>query len=161
MKSTAELPASERQQWLSVLAHAPRESLQQLLGPLMTGLQFEPLRAPEVGLTMLRARAGNSGERFNLGEATLTRCVLRCVLRFQGEDHVSVGVGYVLGRDVERASWVAQADALLQQPAWVERLQAEVIAPLRALTQALRVQQASETAASRVQFYTLQAEIQP
>ncbi|MDC8772640.1 phosphonate C-P lyase system protein PhnG [Roseateles albus] len=157
MNSSAELPASERQQWLSVLAHAPRESLQQLLCPLMTGLQFEPLRAPEVGLTMLRARAGNSGERFNLGEATLTRCVLR----FELEDRLSVGVGYVLGRDVERASWVAQADALLQQPAWVERLQAEVIAPLRALTQARRAQQASQTAASRVQFYTLQAETAP
>jgi alpha-D-ribose 1-methylphosphonate 5-triphosphate synthase subunit PhnG len=157
MTATPDLPTSERQQWLSVLAHAPRESLQQLLCPLMTGLYFEPLRAPEIGLTMLRARAGNSGERFNLGEATLTRCVLR----FQLEDRVSVGVGYVLGRDVERANWVAQADALLQQPAWVERLQAEVIAPLRALTQARRAQQASETAASRVQFYTLQAEIQP
>ena len=157
MTSAPVLPPSERQQWLSVLAHAPRESLQQLLCPLMTGLQFEPLRPPEVGLTMLRARAGNSGERFNLGEATLTRCVLR----FQGSDGISVGVGYVLGRDIERAGWVAQADALLQQPVWGERLQTEVIAPLRAQTQARRDQKAAQTAASRVQFYTLQAEIAP
>ena len=157
MNSSADTPYRARQQWLSVLAHAPRASLQQLLCPLMTGLQFEPLRAPEVGLTMLRARAGNSGERFNLGEATLTRCVLR----FQSEALLSVGVGYVLGRDIERATWVAQADALLQQPTWGERLQAELIAPLRALTQAQRSRQASQTAASRVQFYTLQAEVSP
>lgn len=144
-----------RRAWLAVLAHAQRDSLQRLLCPLMTGLRFDVLRAPEIGLTMLRGRAGNSGERFNLGEATLTRCVLR----FAGEAGlVTVGVGYLLGRDTERATWVAQADALLQQPAWRQRLQAELIAPLRDETAALRRRQAGQTARSRVQFYTLQAE---
>jgi alpha-D-ribose 1-methylphosphonate 5-triphosphate synthase subunit PhnG len=144
-----------RRAWLSVLAHAQRDSLQRLLCPLMTGLHFDLLRAPEIGLAMLRGRAGNSGERFNLGEASLTRCVVR----FSGEAGlVTVGVGYVLGRDTERASWVAQADALLQQPARQQRLLAQLIEPLQAETQALRSRQAGQTGRSRVQFYTLQAE---
>lgn len=144
-----------RRAWLSVLAHAQRDSLQRLLCPLMTGLHFDVLRAPEIGLAMLRGRAGNSGERFNLGEASLTRCVVR----FAGEAGLAtVGVGYVLGRDTERASWVAQADALLQQPARQQRMLAELIEPLQAETQALRRRQAGQTGRSRVQFYTLQAE---
>lgn len=149
-------PQEDRRAWLAVLAHAQRESLRQMLCPLMTkDLRFDVLRAPEIGLTMLRGRAGNSGERFNLGEATLTRCVLR----FCGEAGlVTVGVGYLLGRDTERATWVAQADALLQQPAWRARLLAELIDPLRTETETLSRRQAGQTARSRVQFYTLQAE---
>lgn len=144
--------STARQDWLAVLAHAARERLAAQAG-LLDGLDFQTLRAAETGLTMVRARVGNQGDRFNLGEATLTRCVLRHTGR---EGQVSVGVGYVLGRDEARARWVAGFDALLQQPAWRDRLQRELIEPLRADTAARRAAEARRTAASRVRFFTLQ-----
>ena len=91
--------SAARQDWLAVLAQAARERLA-AHASLLDALDFQTLRAPETGLTMVRARIGNQGDRFNLGEATLTRCVLR---HTGVEGRVSVGVGYVLGRDEARA----------------------------------------------------------
>ena len=70
----------------------------------------------------------------------------------------TVGVGYVLGRDIERVGWIARLDALLQQPHWRARLMADVVAPLAAALAYERAEAQARTAASRVQFYTLQAE---
>jgi alpha-D-ribose 1-methylphosphonate 5-triphosphate synthase subunit PhnG len=140
-----------RAQWLSVLAHAPRELLQRHVQSLPP-LQFDVLRAPETGLAMLRGRIGNRGDRFNVGEATLTRCVVRH--RDGGAAHV--GIGYALGRDPERVDWIARLDALLQHPRWHDALQAKVIAPLAAESARRRARQQRETAASRVQFFNLQ-----
>jgi len=146
-------PDAARSHWLAVLAHAPRELLQRH-AQAVAHQSFDVLRAPEVGLTMLRGRIGNAGDRFNVGETTITRCVVR---HHQDDDGaVRVGVGYVLGRDPERAGWVARLDALLQQPRWQARLQAEVIAPLAAETARRRSVQQRETAASRVRFFNLQ-----
>ena len=140
-----------RRRWLAVLAHAPRERLQ-AHAQALSGQQFEWLRRPETGLVMLRARIANQGDRFNLGEATLTRCVLR---HRSPLGTVAAGVGYVLGRDAERAEWVARLDAMLQQPEHHEALLREVIAPLHEDTEARRRVQAARTATTRVQFVTL------
>lgn len=144
-----------RQHWLAVLAQAPRAALQVQGERVLADYRFEPLRPPEAGLVMLRARASNSGERFNLAEATVTRCALR----YRPADGVAtVGVGYVLGRDEPRARWVAALDALLQQAAQQRLLLAEVIEPLQAeRARQLRLAQA-RVAPSRVQFFTLQNE---
>jgi len=144
-----------RQHWLSVLAHAPAATLTDLADKLMTGTPVDTLRAPETGLVMVRARMANQGDRFNLGEATMTRCVLR---HTSGSGTVSVGVGYVLGRDAGRARLVALADALLQQPEWHQRLHDQLITPLAQATAARRARQQQDTARSRVQFFTLQPE---
>lgn len=143
-----------RRDWLAVLAHAPRAALA-LHAQCLTGMSFESLREPELGLAMLRARAGNRGDRFNLGEATLTRCVVR---HRSASGSVTAGVGYVLGRDAERAGWVARLDALLQQPEHHDRLMRELVGPLRSATQQRMAEQAARSAASRVHFYTLQPE---
>jgi alpha-D-ribose 1-methylphosphonate 5-triphosphate synthase subunit PhnG len=145
---------ASRREWLSVLAHAPRE----LLGrhaQAISGHGFEWLREPEIGLAMLRGRVGNSGDRFNLGEATMTRCVVR---HRGAAGTLRAGIGYVLGRDEERARWIARLDALLQQPEHHEALMRDVIAPLRHAVAEQRAQQAARTAASRVNFFTLQPE---
>jgi alpha-D-ribose 1-methylphosphonate 5-triphosphate synthase subunit PhnG len=147
-------PQRARREWLAVLAHAPRELLERHARAIRDQ-GFETLRAPEVGLTMLRARISNSGDRFNLGEATITRCVVR---HRDAHGHVSAGVGYVLGRDEERAQWVARLDALLQQPPHREALLREVIAPLAKATAALRQREREATAGSRVRFYTMTPE---
>lgn len=164
MNSTPSTPASAaplpsgvvlRQQWLAVLAQAPRAALAAHGERVLADYRFEALRAPEAGLVMLRARASNSGARFNLAEATVTRCALRYR---PADGAASVGVGYVLGRDEARARWVAALDALLQQPSQQALLMQEVIAPLQAARSQQLAQAQARVAPSRVQFFTLQTE---
>ena len=70
----------------------------------------------------------------------------------------SVGVGYVLGRDVERCRAMALFDALLQQPAHHDVVWRHVIGPLAAGAAQQRAKAAADTARSRVRFSTLQPE---
>ena len=144
-----------RQRWLAVLAHAPRELLERHAAAL-PGTGFARLRAPETGLTMVRARIGNQGDRFNVGDATVTRCVVR---HRASDGRLAAGVGYVLGRDEARAEWVARLDALLQQPEHHAALMRDVIAPLADETARRRAAAAALTASSRVSFDTLASEI--
>ena len=148
---------SARQHWLAVLAHAPRELLERHAAAL-ADQAFARLRAPEIGLTMVRARIGNQGDRFNVGDATVTRCVVR----HRGDDgRLAAGVGYVLGRDEARAEWIARFDALLQQPVHHDTLMRDVISPLEQETAQRRAAEAALTAGSRVSFDTLASEISP
>jgi alpha-D-ribose 1-methylphosphonate 5-triphosphate synthase subunit PhnG len=145
---------TERRRWLALLAQAPRDMLHGLVDSLMTE-GFETLRAPETGLCLLQARIAGGGDRFHLGEATLTRCVLR----HRGADGLTViGVGYVLGRDTERARWIAAADALLQRPERHEALRRGLLAPLARAVLSERAAARAATADSRVRFHTLQAD---
>ncbi len=145
---------ADRQAWLAVLAHAPRAALAERAEALLAAQSFDWLREPETGLALVRARIANRGDRFNLGEVTLTRCIARVSMA----GHATAGVGHVLGRDEQRVRWVAQLDALLQQPSLHARLLAEVIAPLRAARAAAQADERSRHAASKVSFYTLQSE---
>jgi alpha-D-ribose 1-methylphosphonate 5-triphosphate synthase subunit PhnG len=134
-----------RRQWLAVLARAQTQQLAELLPPALTTPHF--IRAAEIGMVMLRARAGGSGEAFNLGEASVTRCALRF-------GNGPLGVGYTLGRDRPKAELIASFDALLQDPLRHAELFVTVIEPLAA-AQAQARQAASRAAAeSRVEFFT-------
>ena len=108
----------------------------------------EDLREAENGLVMLRGRIGGDGAPFNLGEATVSRAAVRLA---SGE----VGFGYTLGRDRDKARLIALCDALVQSAAFAAELEAKVIAPLRAAIAARRDRKAAETAATRVDFYTM------
>ena len=104
---------SLRQEWMGLLARAPLPLLEQAL---RDHVQHAPqwLRRPETGLMMVQGRAGGTGERFNLGEITVTRCALRLA---GASPEAPVGVAYVLGRSHRQAQLAAVADALLQDPA--------------------------------------------
>jgi alpha-D-ribose 1-methylphosphonate 5-triphosphate synthase subunit PhnG len=108
----------------------------------------ENLREPENGLVMVRGRIGGDGAPFNLGEATVSRAAVRLAT---GE----VGFGYVLGRDRRKAQLIALCDALVQSSAFSDAVERGVLAPLRAAMIAARNVRAAETAATRVDFYTL------
>lgn len=141
-----------RPEWMALLARAPLDVLEQ-------GLADQPkaspqwLRKPETGLYMVQGRAGGTGERFNLGEITVTRCALRV-----GGDAAPVGVAYVVGRNHRRAQLAALADALLQEPATHEQLEQLLLQPVR---QHLAHEQAQRTAraqATKVDFFTVARE---
>jgi len=107
-----------------------------------------PIRGPEIGMVMLRGRAGGGGAIFNLGEATVTRATVKLAT---GE----VGHAIVLGRHLQKASIVAHLDALSQLPDWVQVIETDFIAPARAEQDAARARQAGETEATRVGFFTM------
>ncbi len=66
-----------------------------------------------------------------------------------------VGFGYTLGRDRRKARMIALCDALIQSDEFAEAVEAEVIAPLRTQMISERDRRAAQTAATRVDFYTL------
>jgi alpha-D-ribose 1-methylphosphonate 5-triphosphate synthase subunit PhnG len=145
-----------RPDWLRVLACGAADQLLSLCGPVLADYPFEWLREPEVGLMMVRARIGNTGDRFNLGEATVTRCAVR---HRSSRGEWVAGVGHVMGRDPEKAGQIAKLDALLQLPALHELLWREVVQPLRLATDMRQQAERDRTEASRVRFFTLQPEV--
>lgn len=168
--STANRPNQHfaRADWLALLARSPVGLLQSSLGAWPTqGLHW--LRRPETGLMMVQARAGGTGERFNLGEVTVTRCALR----LQAPDAASTdapqaaggawansaaGVAWVLGRDAHQCTLAAVADALLQDPAEHERLCAELLHPIAAHLRDMAAQQQARAQSTKVDFFTLARE---
>jgi len=151
----AALPTA-RAQWLALLARAPLALLS--ADWLPQGLQWRWLRAPETGLMMVQGRVGGSGERFNTGELTLTRCTLRMAHAQAGSDTATVGVGYVLGRSHAKARQVALADALLQQSEYQEQIERDLLQPIRAHLNAERVMAQQRADSTKVDFFTVARE---
>ncbi|MBZ8132031.1 phosphonate C-P lyase system protein PhnG [Afifella sp. IM 167] len=146
-EATEARQAEARQAALRVLARAEADELATGLESIADRPEMETLRAPEFGLVMARGRIGGSGAPFNLGEVTVTRAALRLPT---GE----VGQGHVLGRDRRRAVLVATLDALWQsrpyRPA-VER----IVEKIRARLDAGEARKRTETAATKVNFFTM------
>jgi alpha-D-ribose 1-methylphosphonate 5-triphosphate synthase subunit PhnG len=138
---------AQRQAAMAVLAHSDAADIADRLGAIAAP-SYEDLREPENGLVMLRGRVGGDGAPFNLGEATVSRAAVRLA---SGE----VGFGYTLGRDRQKARMIALCDALVQSDEFSDAVEAEVLAPLRAALAAEQRRKARETAATRVDFYTL------
>jgi alpha-D-ribose 1-methylphosphonate 5-triphosphate synthase subunit PhnG len=132
---------------MSVLAQSDTPDIAAHLGDLALPAH-ENVRAPESGLVMVRGRIGGDGAPFNLGEATVSRAAVRLAT---GE----LGVGYTLGRDRRKAELIALCDALIQSRDHAALVEARVLAPLRERQTAERRRAAAETAATRVDFYTL------
>jgi alpha-D-ribose 1-methylphosphonate 5-triphosphate synthase subunit PhnG len=144
-----------RQLWLNILSRAPVDFLEKHLGSLAQG-SHQWLRPAETGLVMVRARAGGTGQRFNFGEATVTRCVIRPDAALTGSRQV--GVGYVLGCSHRQALLVALADALLQESDLHSRWYELLIAPLLHLQTQATLQQHVQTQSTRVEFFTVARE---
>ena len=57
---------SRRREWMGALALAEGDRLRAAWEALAAAPEYSVMRGPETGLVMVRARAGNSGRRFNL-----------------------------------------------------------------------------------------------
>ncbi len=137
----------QRQAAMAVLAHSDAAAIAGCLGSLAVPA-YEDLREPENGLVMVRGRIGGDGAPFNIGEAAVSRAAVRLST---GE----VGFGYTLGRDRQKARLIALCDALVQSNEFAAVVETTVLAPLRAVINSERDRKARETAATRVDFYTL------
>jgi alpha-D-ribose 1-methylphosphonate 5-triphosphate synthase subunit PhnG len=145
-----------RADWMALLARAPMPLLTQAMEPLQEGRRTEWLRRPETGLYMVQGRAGGTGERFNLGEVTVTRCALRSML--PDVESAPVGVAYVLGRHHRQAELAALADALLQQPSHHHTLMRTLLIPVREHLAQLASQRQALTQSTKVDFFTVARE---
>jgi alpha-D-ribose 1-methylphosphonate 5-triphosphate synthase subunit PhnG len=137
-----------RQMTMAILVEATADEFakaEAALGPLPG---FRHLVRPETGLVMLRGRTGGAGAPFNVGEATVTRCL---IVTEAGTE----GAAYHLGRDLQRAEKAALFEALAREQPWREPVEAALLAPLRERMGRERDAQAAETAATKVDFFTM------
>ncbi len=132
---------------MATLADARTDEIAALLTAFGPPAHVE-LRPVETGLVMLQGRIGGDGARFNFGEATVTRAAVRIA---SGE----VGFAYVLGRDRDKARLAAVCDALWQNPDARDPLERRVLSPIRKRIENDRAKRREQTAASRVDFFTL------
>ena len=147
MTATENDKQAQRKAVMAVLAHSEPSEISGYLDAIALPAH-ENLREPENGLVMVRGRTGGDGAAFNLGEATVSRAAVRLST---GE----VGFGYTLGRDRQKAQMIALCDALIQSADHAGTVETQVLAPLRATIAAGQSRKAAETAATRVDFYTM------
>lgn len=143
----AAAPESLRSRRMSLLSRALLEELSSAHATLGGSIQSFAVRGPETGLVMLRGRIGGSGDAFNLGEATVTRATVRLSTG-------DIGHGQVLGTARDHARLAAFFDALWYDPAHrplVDGLTQAIAARIEAAATVA----AAETAATRVDFFTL------
>lgn len=143
-----------RAQWLGLLARAPLTLLEEVLRP---HVQVTPhwLRKPETGLMMVEARTGGSGDRFNLGELTVTRCALRLS---SDPMHRHVGIAYIVGRSHRHAYLAAVADALLLDDSARTELEHSLLTPIKALLANNKSARQARADTSKVDFFTVARE---
>jgi alpha-D-ribose 1-methylphosphonate 5-triphosphate synthase subunit PhnG len=108
----------------------------------------EDIRPPERGLVMIRGRAGGDGQSFNVGEASVTRAAVR----------LPGGIGgfaYIMGRDLKKARIAAIIDALGQSTDMRNKLETVLVAPVVERVDREKDIRRRQTAATRVEFFTL------
>lgn len=135
---------------MSILARASAEDIERRLAGAPPLPAHRVVRGPEIGLTMLRGRAGGDGAAFNLGEATVTRCSVSLA-------DGTLGHCWRLGRDRRAAELAASLDAALQQDALRPALLDAVVTPLGDAQAGAAALTARRAAATEVRFATLAA----
>jgi alpha-D-ribose 1-methylphosphonate 5-triphosphate synthase subunit PhnG len=133
---------------MKYLAHAPLRTLEEAWSKIAPKPPYTVLRGPEIGLIMLRGKAGGTGTEFNLGEMTLTRCAVQV-------REGAMGFAYIAGRVPRKAELAAVFDALLQQRERREDLTRDLIGPLAESREKARAEERDRLAATRVEFFTM------
>ncbi|MCH2275983.1 phosphonate C-P lyase system protein PhnG [Thalassospira sp.] len=133
-----------RQRWMAVLARTDRAILEQEWHDHFADVQWSHLREPQIGMVMVRGRAGGAGQRFNLGEMTVTRCAVTL-------SDGTVGHSYVKGRDRIQAQYAALFDAIMQR----DNAASDFIDMLAHQQAEAKRENARKVAATKVDFFTL------
>lgn len=148
-QSGAERTSGERQRTARVLAGASQSELAELWRAWPSRPEVEYVRGPESGLVMVQGRAGGSGDRFNLGEATVTRATVMV--------RGSLGTAYVLGSYPEHAALAAIFDGLLGSSER-SRVMDEVISVLQKRQAGHDAGRRAEARSTVVDFFTVARE---
>jgi alpha-D-ribose 1-methylphosphonate 5-triphosphate synthase subunit PhnG len=133
---------------MAAYAHASGDQLRELTQAAGLPTEAKLLRGPETGLVTVRGRVGGGGAPFNTGEATVTRATVRLP---SGQ----IGHAYALGRDKEKVRLAAILDASWCDEETRAAVEEKVVAPLQRLQAEVDAKRRAETAATRVDFFTM------
>lgn len=147
-QGTSHVETEMRQHWMAVLARSSTEDLEEAWQNLERKPRYHFLRSAETGLAMVQARMGGTGQLFNLGEMTITRCTVKTEPGY-------VGHAYVAGRRPRLAELAAVLDAILQDDTHRDNLLKTAIHPLREEQEQRSNSAALKTAATKVDFFTM------
>lgn len=139
---------TQREHWMSVMAKSSGQQLIALTDSFIKEADFKTIRAPEIGLVQVRGRMGGTGSRFNLGDTTITRCVVQ-----SSAGHY--GYAFIRGRDKDHALCAAKLDALMQEHPLKGVIDIQVIEPLQRQLRERQKRKQSETERTQVKFFTL------
>nr|WP_319534353.1 phosphonate C-P lyase system protein PhnG [uncultured Vibrio sp.] len=137
----------ERQQWMKELSLAPFDQLSELWEAFSDKPSYKHLRATESGLVQVRGKLGNTGDRFNMGDVTMTRASIALENGFNG-------FAYVQGRNKQHADIAAVLDALMQSDL-APTVNEMILGPLNQLRMERRRAATEETLKTKVDFFTL------
>lgn len=139
---------TRRREWMAALAMAGSDRLNEAWSGQAAVPEYRVVRGPETGLVMVRGRAGNTGQRFNLGEMTVTRCSVSLASGVMGH-------AWVAGVEPDHARLAALFDALMQEPGREGELWDTLITPLREARRVRLARRRAEVRSSKVDFFTL------
>lgn len=137
----------QRQEWISLLGSADPVWLEKQNTCLNLDLEPVFIVKPETGMIMMQARQDGSGPRFNLGEVTVSRCILKL--------GTTMGYSMVMGSNLRHAQLAALFDALLQKPEQGLNLQNNLVPKLRQIRDQKRREYKEDIETSKVEFFTL------
>jgi len=137
-----------RRRWMGLLARGEPSQLELAWAGLPGRPTYRLVRKPEAGLFMIRARAGGTGQQFNLGETAVSRCAVTT-------DQGYLGIGYVHGRHLRHAELAAAFDGALQDARLRAAIEREVLAPIaERIAEQDRLREIV-SASTKVEFFTL------
>ena len=139
---------SYRQYLLSILSKSTLADIKAKWEALSIAPTYYFLKKPEIGMAMVKAKAGGTGQPFNMGEMTVTRCVIKL-------DSHEIGYGYTAGRDKMKSELIALIDACFQITHWTHAISEQLIQPLATIIEEKNAQQRHKVEATKVNFYTM------
>ena len=137
----------KRKSWMSLLATSNQSDLLNLWEQKKIRVNYIWLRTPEIGSIMAQGRMGVTGDKFNIGEVTITRCSLKL-------NCGTIGHSYVQGRSKKKAEISALCDALMQTKMSKE-INKNIIIPLEKIKKDNKDKILSKAEATKVDFFTL------
>lgn len=143
--SSAESLGAARVDWLAVLVRVPAAQVIEAAAGL--SVQFDVLKAPEVGLMMTKGRIHSTGQSFRVGEVTVTRSVIQ-------DADGRLGYGQILGRNQAQCLAIATFDLALQRTDVAPACQA-LLDRWRSEIESLDALETDAIDETRVQFFTM------
>lgn len=137
-----------RQLLLSVLSKSPLESINQYWKNLDISPDYSFLKKSEIGMAMVKAKAGGAGQEFNMGEMTVTRSVIMLNTK-------EIGYGYTAGRDKKKSVLIALIDACFQTIQWQSIIATKLLNPLMHELQTQHTRQQEKVDRTKVNFFTM------
>lgn len=141
----------DRQHWISVLSRADYSAIESLWERIDIQESYTTIREPEIGMAQVRGRFSNKGNRFNVGDVTITRASVAL-------DSGEVGHCYMVGRHKDKAVLCAYLDGVLQMDAYRDTVMAQLITPLHDAYLEHLKNQKQDIETSKVDFFTMARE---